>query len=386
MRGSIRKRTSFSYTITISAGTDPLTGKRKQFFYTVRGSKKEAEAFMSAKLNELDRCNGDLIQTSKLTLAELLENWLSNYIEVNDKTTTYENYESIIRNHLSEIGKLRLDQLQPQHFQDLYAKKLRHGGRADGRSGGLTKRTVHLIYSILREALGYAVKLRLMPTNPILSTLPPSQEKRKPKIWNETQVGKFLDAAKGRRFFGLFVTGIHTGLRKGELLALTWDDLDLENKMLHVSKTLAKTKKGLQVQPCKTTHSDRYVTLTESAVKALTLHREEQLLEKEMAGLKYEDRGLVFCSKTGYYFSPDNLLKRFFYPNIIRAEIPRITFHGLRHTHVAILLEHGENIQAVSERVGHSSVGFTVSTYGRPFEESQRRIAATLENVIPSRP
>lgn len=379
-RGYIRQRNKGSWSITISAGRDPATGKRKQYSYTVRGSKKDAEKFRTQKLHEIDR--NTFIAPSKMTVRQFLEDWLDDYVQGHTKLTTHDNYKCIIERHIvPALGGLSLDQLEPIHIQKLYSGK-RRGGRADGKDGGLSVRTIRCIHGILREALGYAVDLKLLQFNPALNTKPPRQERKKLEVWNASDVSRFLDKAADNRFCALFVVALYTGLRRGELLALKWEDVDLENRIISVNKTLVKTSEGLKVQTPKTETSVRKVTLPKTVVDTLRSHRRRQAGEKLAAGSSYQDSGLVFCSYIGTPLNPENLVKRFFYPVVEKAGLPKITFHGLRHTHATLLLENKQSANAVADRLGHSNPGFTLRTYGHTTRETHHQLAEELENII----
>ncbi|MGB9825061.1 MAG: tyrosine-type recombinase/integrase [Desulfofundulus sp.] len=382
MRGYIRKRAKQknSWSVTVDLGKDPSTGKRKQKYFTVEGSRKDAEKFLTKVLRDLD--TGRYVDPAKMTTGEFLKTWIENH-GINVKTTTKENYESIIKTHLiPELGNIPLSKLSPIHIQSLYAKKLQKG-RADGKDGGLSTRMVRYMHSLLVESLNYAVSIKLIPENPAKSVKPVRVSQKEMTCLTPEQVKAFLEAAKSDRFFPLFVCALGTGLRRGELLGLKWQDVDLDKGTVTVRRTLARTKDGLVLQEPKSQASCRTVVLPEEVVKILKALKIEQAKQKLKAGPLYQDNGLVFATSIGTPLNPENITKRHLYPVLEKAGLPRIRFHDLRHTHATLLLLKGENFKVVSERLGHSSVAFTLKTYAHVLpgmqEGAAKRINAVLE-------
>lgn len=172
-------------------------------------------------------------------------------------------------------------------------------------------------------------------------------------------------------------------MRRGELLGLKWQDVDFDKATVTVRRTLARTKKGLVLQEPKSQASRRTVTLPEEVVKALKALKIEQAKQKLKAGPLYQNNDLVFATNIGTFINPENITKRHLYPVLEKAGLPRVRFHDLRHTHAMLLLLKGENIKVVSERLGHTSVAFTLKAYGHVLpgmqEGAAKRINAVLE-------
>lgn len=382
MRGYIRKRAKRknSWSVTVDLGKDPSTGKRKQKYFTVEGSKKDAEKFLTQILRDLD--TGRYMDPAKMTTGEFLETRIENH-GINVKATTKENYESIIRTHLiPELGNIPLSKLNPIHIQSLYAKKLQKG-HADGKDGGLSTRMLRYMHSLLNESLSYAVSIKLIPENPAKNVKPVRVLQKEIACLTPEQVKAFLEAAKNDRFYPLFLCASGTGLRRGELLGLKWQGVDFDNATLTVRRTLARTKKGPAFQEPKSQASRRTVTFPEEVVKVLRAVKIEQAKQKLKAGPLYQDNGLVFATSVGTPLNPENITKRHLYPVLKKAGLPRIRFHDLRHTHATLLLLKGENVKVVSERLGYSSVAFTLKTYAHVLpgmqEGAAKRINAVLE-------
>lgn len=224
MKGSIKKRSKGSYSIILELGADPKTGKRRQKWLTVNGTKKDAERELHRRLNEIDR--GCFVDPAKLTVAEFLEHWLTNYAEVNVSGKTLERYRSIVKHHLVEaFGSLPLPRLTPLHIQQHYSDALK-GGRKDGRDGGLSAQSVLHHHRLLHAALAMAVKWQLLARNPTDAVEPPKVLEKDIEAIDETRATWLMDAARGTRLFLPIVLAICAGLRRGEILALQWQDFD----------------------------------------------------------------------------------------------------------------------------------------------------------------
>ncbi len=174
-----------------------------------------------------------------------------------------------------------------------------------------------------------------------------------------------LEAARDNRLEALYVLAVHTGMRRGELLGLKWEDVDLDSSTIRVRRTLTRVENGrrLALGEPKTKKSRRTVRLTPRAVEALRCHRARQAEEKLKTGGIYEDQGLVFAGEVGNLINPSNLRQRSFAPLLRRAGLPQITFHDLRHTCASLLFQRNVHPKFVQELLGHASVAITLDTY-----------------------
>jgi integrase len=174
---------------------------------------------------------------------------------------------------------------------------------------------------------------------------------------------KLLEAAGEDRLEALYVLAIHTGMRQGELLALRWQDVDLENAVASVRRTLTRSGGKVVFAEPKTKKSRRSIRLTPQAVEALRAHLKRQLRDIEILGDRYQDQGLVFTTATGAPINPSNLRQRNFAQLLKRAGLPRIRFHDLRHTCATLLLSRGVHPKFVQELLGHATIAITLDTY-----------------------
>ena len=280
MRGHIIKRYKDSYTIVINLGADPATGKRRQQWYSVKGTKKEAEKKLSDLLHQLD--NGAFMKPAKTTLGEFLKRWLNDYVQPNLSPRTAEGYEHIIRKHLGPaLGNITLQQLKAEHLQRYYSEKI---------SGGLNAQTVRHHHTALHKALHTAVEWGVLSRNVADAVSSPRVQRPEMKTWCEDDVTRFLEAARPTRYYALFYTALFTGMRRSELLALRWQDIDFLFCQISVNRTLHQLKDGSYVftQP-KSERSRRTIALSPSAILTLQKHKEKQVKEKRRKAEKSKE-------------------------------------------------------------------------------------------------
>ena len=300
--------------------------------YTANGRQRrtlygKTRVEVAAKLAKAlsDREGGLLFDAGHLTLGEYLVRWLSDSVRSTVRASTYERHEQLVRCHIRPaLGEIKLKALTPAHVRRLISDKL---------GGALAAGTVRKMHSTLHKALSQAVSDGLIPRNAAAVQAPsPAPEEMRPL--SETEARAFLNAAgeSGDRFEPLYVLAITTGLRRGELLGLRWDDADLERGTLRVGRALVREGGRHTLGETKTRRGRRLVNLTPRTVAVLKGHRKRQLEQRvELAGL-YEDHGLIFASEIGTPLNPENLVKRSFKPLLKRSGLPEIRFHDLRHT------------------------------------------------------
>lgn len=199
---------------------------------------------------------------------------------------------------------------------------------------------------------------------------------------SESEARAFLDRARGDRFESLYVLAITTGLRRGELLGLRWDDADLERGTLRVGRALVREGGRHTLGETKTKRGRRQVNLTPRTVAALKAHRKRQLEERvKLAGL-YEDQGLVFATNAGTPINPENLVKRSFKPLLKKAGLPEIRFHDLRHTCATLLLSRNVHPKIVQEMLGHATIAITLDTYSHVLPGIGDQAAKEMESAL----
>ena len=385
MKGTIIRRSKGSWTLVFDVGRD-RRGKRKQKWKAIRGTKADAERELRRLLRSLD--TGEYVEPTKLSVAEYLERWLADYAKPNTAATTFDRYSEIVKLHLvPALGTVPLVKLQPLQIQRSYTEAL-ETGRRNG-AGGLSAQTVLHHHRLLREALGQAVKWRLLARNPTDAVEPPRPERHQIKTLTEDETAKLLERTKATYLYLPILIAVTTGMRRGEVLGLRWSDLDLDAGMASVRQTLEATKDGLIFKQPKTARSRRRVSLLPMTVQALRAHRTEQKKARLALGPVYEDHGLVCARADGRPINPRQLSKDFL--SLLRCSdgLPRIRFHDLRHTHATQLLRQGVHPKIVSERLGHATIAITLDTYSHVMpgmqEDAALRLDAALKIAINAR-
>ena len=262
MKGHIYQRAKGTWTMVYDLPADTVTGKRQQKSQTIKGTKRDAQRALREILISVEQ--GSYVKPNKITLGELLRQWLKDYASMNTTDRTQESYTSIIERHLiPALGKVSLVDLQPQHIQSYYADKL-NKGRADGK-GGLSARSVVYHHRILSKALDYAVKMGLVVRNVAKVVEPPRAARVTMQTLSPEEVTRFLDVARETDYYVYFATLLYTGLRRGELIALHWRNLDLDSGTLSVVETAYRLGNGeYRIKEPKTPQSRRSVTLPSS--------------------------------------------------------------------------------------------------------------------------
>jgi integrase len=379
MKGHVYQRAKGSWTIVYDLPVDMVTGKRRQKSQTVKGTKRDAERALREVLLSLEQ--GTYVKPNKVKLGEWLIQWLKDYVSMNTTDRTQESYKSIVERHLiPSLGKITLTDLQPVHIQSYYAAKL-DKGRADGK-GGLSARSIVYHHRILSNALDYAVKMGIVVRNVIKVVEPPRVAKVTMHTLSPEEVTKFLDAARETDYFVYFATLLYTGLRRGELLALRWRNLDLESAKLTVVETAYKLGNGTYViKEPKTPQSRRTVTLPPSLVELFNVYRADQELLRIQLGVSLDADDFVFIRPDGSPINP-NAVTLAFRRIIKKAMLRSIRIHDLRHTHATLMLKAGVHPKVVSERLGHANIGITLDIYSHVLPGLQEAAAEKFDRIF----
>jgi integrase len=371
MRGHLVKRGSDSWSIVLYAGRDPQTGKKQYKWHSVKGTKKQAEKELASLINRLE--TGNYIKPNKITVGLFLEQWLKDYASTNTAPRTYERYAEIVRMHLiPNLGRIILTQLKPEHLQGYYAQELT-SGRLKG-NGGLSAQTVNHHHRVLSEALNHAVKWGLAIRNVASAVDPPRPFKREMATIQAEGIIRLLEEArkleKGSSipYYTIFYTALHTGMRRGELLALRWSDIELELMTISVNRSLQVLKDGTKIiREPKTPKARRLISMTPSLALQLREHKESQSALRLLNNNPVQIDDLIFSDLEGQPINPNTVTPAF--NKIAKRAGLKIRLHDLRHTHATLMLKSGVHPKIVSERLGHATVAFTLDTYshGRPW-------------------
>ena len=332
-------------------------GNQKQYYAK---SEKDANVKLRKALDELE--HGSLITEKDQTLKEYLEHWLEHVKRPSLKVGSYLRYRDLLNQHiLPALGHLPLRKLKPEHLEAFYAR-LQADGRADGQ-GGLSAKTVRLVHGILYQSLEAAVRRRRIAYNVCRDVTLPRMERQEMHTLTAEEAQQLLATAKGHRLEALVALALTTGMRRGELLALQWKDIDWKGGSLQVRRSVNRyVGQGFKVSEPKTKQSRRKIVLPVFVLEVLKEHRTRQLEERLQAGPTWEDHGLVFSNAYGNYLNPSHLGTDF-HKLLKKAQLPMVRFHDLRHTAASLLLKMKVSPKMVQELLGHSDIEMTLGIY-----------------------
>ena len=371
MQGSLRQRSPGSWEIRYD-GPPVVPGKRNYVTETVRGTRKQAERILAEKLAAVSQ--GTYVAKRRETVAEFLVRWMETYAATNTSPRTQQGYWAVInKNILPYIGHIRLQQLQPRNVQNMYAALVERG---------LSNLSVRHAHRILHKALADALKWGDVERNVTDATTPPRVELKELEVWDRDTIRQFFKVAKDSLYYGLYILAILSGMRRSEILGLKWQNVDLTNGTVRIVSTLQRiTGKGLVEGTPKTPRSRRQLPLHPMAVGVLTVIRDRQNRQRETAGEFWEETGYVFTNGNGRPIDSD-LVSHDFIRIVRKADLPRITFHGLRHSYATLLLAGKVHPKVAQELLGHASVSTTLDIYSHVLPGIREDAITVLDGVV----
>lgn len=329
----------------------------------------------AAVLEALDKMRSDLrnglpIDAPKMKLADFFGRWLEDAVRVAVRPSTYRRHRDLTRLYITpRLGGILLGHLTPLHIQSLLAEL---------ESAQKSPRLRQMVRGTLHAALNRAVKWNLVARNACDAVEKPRAPRPEMQTWTPAQVNQFLATAQHDRLHALYVVALTTGMRQGELLGLSWGDVDLKANTISVRRQLTQ---DLHLVEPKTAAARRLIVLPEVAVAALKQHRGRMFAEGHLSG-EGNPQHLVFVDTEGHPVRQSNLLRRSFFPRLKQAGVPRIRFHDLRHTCATLLLAQGVHPKIVQERLGHSTISMTLDTYSHVTPTMQQEAAAKLDALF----
>lgn len=363
----------------IYEGRNPVSGRERR-----RWHRCDNHAAAAKVANDLTDRRARQRQTgSSLTLAEyLLGQWLPAK-EATLAPSTHARYVSSAEHYLvPHLGDTPLRRLRTEHFETLYRRLLIAGSRT---CGPLAAKTVTNLHQIIRSSLNDAVERGLLPSNPAATAHAPDHRKRpsarrRARSWTAAELGSFLTGTATNRHSMLFRLAAATGMRRGEILGLRWDDVHFDTGRIEVTQALTSIGYRLEFSRLKTRTSRRNITVDAATMDLLARWRRDQSAQLE-AGGAVNEHGLVFVRADGQPLHPHSVSQAF-----ERAqrpvEVSPIRFHDLRHTHPSLLLRDRVPIKVVSERLGHSNPAFTMTTYQHVLPGMQDDAAAAFGKLL----
>jgi integrase len=340
---------------------------------TIYGKKREEVADMLARALA-KRADGIFYDDENVTVGEYLDSWLKGSVRGSVRQSTFDRYEIAVRVHIKPaLGRLKLKKLTPAHLASFYQDRL---------AAGSAPASVNKLHVTLHKALDQAVRWRMIPRNVAEAVKAPRPAPPEMRPLSPAEARTLLETARGDRLEALYVLAVQTGMRQGELLALKWQDVDLENAKLSLRRTITMSGGRILLGELKTKKSRRTIGLTDVAVRTLREHLARQMEEIARLGDLYEDNGLVFTSGVGTVINPSNLRTRSFAALLRRADLPKIRFHDLRHTCATLLLCRNVHPKYVQELLGHANIAITLDTYSHVIPGMGDHAARAMEDVL----
>ncbi len=343
-------------------------GKRKKFRFK---TKQEAIKKKNEALRELE--HKTLATGPQRKLGDYLEDWIENVHKDNLRISTYVKYKKHIKYIVSDLGHVWLQKLTPEQVARFYTKKMKDG---------LSSKTVHGIHGVLKLALDNAVRWNYVSKNVCDLVKPPRVVSREVVPLDIEQARMLLESVREHRLEVLLTMAVVTGMRRGELLALTWSNIDFERHSLQVVHTVDYIPKYgyVQTEP-KTKAGKRLIRLPTFLMDMLEVHRVQQQEQCSKVGAAWENRDLVFPDLKGGYFNPNYLL-RVFKKILENAGVPHMHFHDLRHSAATILLCMGINIKVIQSLLGHSDISITLGLYSHLLPTMQQEVVDKWDDAF----
>lgn len=375
--GAVHQRKDGRWEGKITVGYDPLTGKMKRKSFT---SKLQSDVIIKINAVKSKLYTNTYVDDKKQTVRDWLEYWLEYCMKPKVRISTWESYESVVRCHLiPTIGNKQLQALQASDVQKLYKVKLSSGRIKD--KTGLSNTTVSYIHAVLKQALTQAVKEQVVVRNIMDAVSKPKPVRHQIQPLTIEQIKTFLKFASGHRFELAYSLECYTGLRRGELLGLRWQDVDFDKGTISVRQSLIRTRQGLMISEPKTDNAIRVIPLPSEQLDRLSDSKKDQDKKRALAGKAYTNHDLIFCNDFGHPIDPRNFVRQF-ERLLAKAKLPKISFHDLRHSHATMLLTLNEHPKVVQERLGHSTIAMTLDTYSHVLPGLQQRATEKINDAL----
>lgn len=378
-------------TLTISIGKDPVTGKIKRISFTGKNrqeARDKRDDYITAQKT------GTYIEPSNITVGQWLNDWLKEFKLGTIEQSTYDFYDSLIKVHLSpQFGLCKLQELNTMQIQAYYNTLFNNGK-------GLSALTVKHIHVTLKQCLEKAVELNYLNRNPAkYCILPKNKKETKYNAFTVEDIAKIMKVIDYSSSYEIAaIVDFATGLRQGELLALTWKDIDFKNNCITVNKAFSRiqvrddegnvikddnlNKQKIIIKQPKTESSNRLVPLPTNLIPILKKHKLRTTEINLKYGIPVRDDNLVFITEVGTKLNAPNL-RRQWERLLNRAGVSYLKFHCIRHTFATQLLERNVNIKTIQYLLGHSSIQTTLNIYSHVSDDSKANAISKLNNIFP---
>lgn len=373
MTGHIKKRYTqkgTSWQIVLDKGVNS-NGKRIREYITVNGTKRQAQDELAKIISEYN--NGSYIAPSKMTVQMLIAQWMTVYAIPQLALSTVRGYKVNFYKHtIPYLGHILVQRLSSVEIQNMYVKL---------EEKGLSPSSIRYVHKILHEVLQYAYKMRMISVNPSDLVSAPKQGKYKAEVYNAEEVAELLRCAKGTEMELPLMLDLETGLRRGELLALKWSDINWGARTLTVERNLVCINGEYKFGSPKTKSGNRKLLLSESLIEKLRQHRVLQTEIRLQLGATYQNNDLICCKTNGAPYNTGTFSHKF--SNLLKKHgLKHIRLHDIRHTNATLMLEDGIPAKIASERLGHSGIAITLDTYSHVSPKMQQDAVEKLSSDI----
>lgn len=323
-------------------------------------TKAEAERYLTAIRLELEKGNC-FNKNKQLSFKDIADNFMENYAKSYCRYSTITGYKGYLKNHLLPFfQKSKAIEITPNHIRAYIVQM---------QEKGLKNKTINHTINLLSGIFNKAVEAGFVTYNPVTLVSRLKLPHMEMEFLDTFDIKTLLETAKAEfpNFYPLLQTALATGMRRGELLALTWNDLDFDRKLIRVNKSFHNGS----VEETKTKKSVRNICIPENLINVL--------LEWKKVAPKSK---VVFCSSTGSYLDPNNMIKRYFKPCLAKAGIKNIRFHDLRHTYASLMIAKKMPIKFIQQQMGHSSIQVTLDKYGHLMPELYEIGASVMNDIV----
>jgi len=382
MRGHIRRRGANSWEIKYDVDRDG--GRRQTIYRSFKGTRREAQAELARLLARV--ADGGHTNPSRITVGQYLRERLAHWRAIGTiSPKTEQGYDELLKNQiLPHRGAVPLQKLTARDIERWHAALLTSGRKGpSGRpsQGGVSPRTVQHAHRVLNKALREAVRHELVLRNVCTAQRPPKVVPVEMRILAPAQVKEFPTVLDGHEFAAPAVTALFTGLRRGEILALRWGNVNFTVKVLKVRESLEQTKAGLRFKSPKSRAGVRDVALPDIVIEVLRGQRKRLLERRLLLGQgKLGDSDLVFPAWDGSPQGPEAFSAA--WARFAQEHGLEVTFHELRHTHASQLIDAGVPLPEIAHRLGHSSPAITLSTYAHLFKKDDSKAAKAINDAL----
>lgn len=368
VKGSVKEEgSSWYYVVTLGKKPNGKPNQKKK-----RGFRTEKEAYKALNKVVYEYEAGLYVEPSKMLYRDLLKKWLEHKKRI-VQTSTYIAYEIYVKKHIiPALGHYQLSKIKPLNIIDFYNMLY--------EEANLSGTSVQKIHTSIKDSLTFACKMELISKNPADSLDRPKREEKEIEVWDISEVKHFLEVSKDDPFYIVYHLALMTGMRQSEILGLRWKDIQMESKKISIKQVMCNFEK--KPKPgAKTKAGKRMIKIGEETIQELLKHKRKQEKDISLAGDMYNNQDLIACTSIGTRINPSNL-RRSFFRQIKNANMKKIRFHDLRHSHATICLTLNMHPKIVQERLGHSNVKITLDTYSHVLPNLQSEAVDKISKAI----